>query len=175
MQKPSLRKRSILISISGVSLAQLATHRGLGASVSLGVVILLYGCASGLFTAGPRPAALIGSWVDSSLTTPEDTVVWVLGKNGVDKRLRVRISNDGTGPTATQSLTTNGLWYATDGAPEATKPLLCLKRRSRDGATCREFTIDTRGGINDKMPRRRLVLRPTAWDDRTRVLLERRP
>ena len=89
MQKASLRTRSILINTSYASLARLATHRGLRASVSLGVAMLLHGCASGWFTAGPRPAALIGSWVDSSLTSAGDTVVWVLGKNGVDKRLRV--------------------------------------------------------------------------------------
>ena len=135
----------------------------------------LYGCASGLFTAGPRPDALVGSWIDSSLTTVGDTVVWVLGKNGVDKRLRIRTSADGTEKRRTQSLTTNGLWYATGGDQDTTKHLLCLKRRSRDGATCREFTIDTRRGISDKTSRRRLVLRPTAWDASPRVLIERRP
>ena len=135
----------------------------------------LYGCASGLFTAGPRPDALVGSWIDSSLTTVGDTVVWVLGKNGVDKRLRIRTSADGTEKRRTQSLTTNGLWYATGGDQDTTKHLLCLKRRSRDGATCREFTIDIRRDISDKTSRRRLVLRPTAWDASTRALLERRP
>lgn len=135
----------------------------------------LYGCASGLFTAGPRPDALVGSWIDSSLTTVGDTVVWVLGKNGVDKRLRIRTSADGTEKRRTQSLTTNGLWYATGGDQDTTKHLLCLKRRSRDGATCREFTIDIRRDISDKTSRRRLVLRPTAWDANTRALLERRP
>lgn len=136
---------------------------------------LLYGCASGLFTVGPRPNALVGSWIDSSLTTVGDTVVWLLGKNGVDKRLRVRTSDDGTEKRRTQSSTTNGLWYATRSAQDTTRHFLCLKRRSRDGATCREFTIDTRRGINDQTARRRLILRPTAWDASPRVLIERRP
>lgn len=139
------------------------------------LVAASYGCASGLFTAGPRPDALVGSWIDSSVTSVGDTVVWVLGKNGVDKRLRVRTLDHGTDKAGSQSLTTNGLWYATRSSQDTTKQVLCLKRRSRDGATCREFTIDIRRDISDKTSRRRLVLRPTAWDASTRVLLERRP
>ena len=134
--------------------------RCFSSGASAAAIIILCGCASSSwFAAGPRPDSLIGSWVDSSLSTPTDTVVWLLGRNGVDKRLHITITTNSAGRSEVRrSVRTNGLWYATGENEQTSSGSLCLKRRSRDGASCMKFELLAPGTAQTGISRRRLVL-----------------
>jgi hypothetical protein len=144
-----------------------ASFRGRSASTArrriyivLAAAVAVAGCASsGWFHRGPRPAELVGTWVDSAATTPSDTTLWILASDGSR-----RIVRHGAGEAERDQ------WYVDSRAEP--RALFCFVRRSRDAATCAPFELDLApmpGGV-----RRRLVVRSyDPQSDRTWVLLAR--
>ncbi|HEY0780144.1 MAG TPA: transporter [Gemmatirosa sp.] len=114
-------------------------------------------------------AAVAGAWIDVAKTAPGDTSVWMLGADGADALVHVRVGADGRAHTDRRYF---GRWSlgSADG-----EPALCFVRRpGRDAESCVAFALDTLQ-TPGAPPRRRLVLRGYAGQHHTsdRVLLAR--
>lgn len=134
--------------------------------------------AGGLFRLGPRPAALVGVWIDSALATPSDTVAWVLTAHGNDRTLHVVVTRDSTGrATLRRSTGGYGYWYLHGELSDTAHRALCFKARPRDGGSCYHFRLDTL--ITSAPGVRRRRLRVLAYrgrqHTRDRILIERLP
>jgi hypothetical protein len=109
--------------------------------------VLTAACASGSgswFSFGPRPPEIAGVWIDVALTSSSDTVAWILAPNGADRTRHTSVSRDGSGvPSVTVHEFSNGFWYLSGRLEDTTNRAICYKRRSRDGATCVRFRMDT--------------------------------
>lgn len=131
-------------------------------------------CASGgWYAIGPRPASLVGTWVDSTRSTPRDTVGWVLAASGEDRTLRVRADSAGT-PVATLKTARYGLWYLIGTLGDTTSQALCVERNVRRGSSCFRFRLDTLRSGAAAMARRRLWIYGPAYRHQS-TLLERDP
>ena len=116
------------------------------------------GCASangGLFSLGPRPAALAGVWIDSARTSATDSSLWLLEPQGDERSVRVSAGRGGVSGSRVERSPERS-WYLSGDLTDTTHRSLCLKRRPRDGATCMQFSLDTlRSGGGS---RRRLIV-----------------
>lgn len=142
-----------------------------------GLTLLVVACAGGWFTAGPRPSALVGRWVDSASATPRDTVVWDLASNGVRRMTRItvtrRTADSATVPHVMLRTSDEGLWYVSGALSDSINRAFCFKRRSRDGATCRHFRLDTLSRAGERPLRRLVILADDRGQTRDQVLVER--
>lgn len=148
-------------------------------NVRYAIVLGLVACSptgSNLLSFGPRPAKLIGTWIDSSKTTPADSSIWLLAADGADRSMRVLIGtmSDGS-PHASRSETNFGYWYVSGTLGDTLRQALCFKRRARNGGTCVAFRLDT--VVVNGRAQRRLLLSDYKGQHHTtnRVLLERAP
>ena len=138
---------------------------------------VLSACATsgGLFTAGPRPPELVGTWVDVGKATTTDTVAWVLAPNGADRTLSISVHPGTPGvPTRSENVATHGTWYGSGEFADTVRRQFCFKHRARSAPTCFAFRLDT---VATNPVRRRLTVlqyRGTHSTD-DRVLLERTP
>ena len=138
---------------------------------------VLSACATsgGLFTAGPRPPELVGTWVDVGKATTTDTVAWVLAPNGADRTLAITVLPGEHGkPTRHETVATHGTWYGSGQLADTVRRQLCFKHRARTGPTCFAFRLDT---LAMGPVRRRLTVLQYHSTHSTgdRVLLERNP
>ena len=156
---------------------------GFGAHVRRTIVVVAAGALTACatqgrwFQPGPRPAALVGIWIDSSQSTPTDTVAWVLAANGDDRTLRVHVQYDGDrAGGSTQEVRRYASWYLEGTLGDTSSQAFCVKRRPRDGGSCSQFRLDTLYAPDGGIARRRLVIRGYVGERHTRdrVLLERR-
>lgn len=142
-----------------------------------GLALLVVACAGGWFTAGPRPSALVGRWVDLASATPRDTVVWDLASNGVRRMTRITLSRSTADSTPVPRMTVRtideGLWYVSGALSDSIDRAFCFKRRSRDGATCRHFRLDTLARASEHPLRRLVILADDRGQARDEVFLER--
>lgn len=143
----------------------------------IGLVVLLVittacGSTGGLFTYGPRPHELAGVWVDSSKSTPTDTIAWTLAESGEDGTLHISVARDSGGARVSQTRTRYGNWYVDGSMADSASRRLCFKRRPRDGPTCNRFRIDSLAN----RPRRLTILGyHSAHHVGDRTLFERLP
>lgn len=141
------------------------------------VVWLAMGCASSnWFHRGPRPSALVGTWVDSAATTAGDTAVWVLDASGARRTLHITVLRDSTGAVHTRRRDiAEGQWYVDKSSDPSRSSLFCVALHARQGPTCSAFEIDSvaNGALGG---RRRLVIHSynpkSSWK---RVLIPRDP
>jgi hypothetical protein len=110
-------------------------------------LLLTAACASGSgswFSFGPRPPEIAGVWIDVALTSPSDTVAWILAPNGADRTRHTSVTRDGRGALSVAVReTSNGFWYLSGRLEDTTNRAICYKRRARDGGTCLRFRMDT--------------------------------
>jgi len=120
---------------------------------------LVVGCVSGgTFRRGPRPVALVGTWIDSAATTPNDTTFWVLDASG-SRRIVDRRQTD------------VDQWYVSNNDDPA-RAKFCFAKRARNGATCARFELRSVSSPSGR-PRRRLVVHSyDPHSDRNWVFLE---
>jgi hypothetical protein len=145
--------------------------------LALAVLVLAAGCAGGSrnwFSPGPRPLEIAGVWIDVALSSPSDTVAWILAPSGSNRTSHISVGQDSRGvPSTVAHEKSNGLWYLSGRLGDTTTQAICYKRRARDGGTCLRFQMDTVSG-----PRllRRLRVFSYSGDHRNgaRVFLERR-
>lgn len=109
------------------------------------LMVIASGCGStgGLFTYGPRPPELAGVWVDSSKSTPTDTIAWTLAENGEDGTLHISVGWDHGVASISETRTHYGNWYVDGTIADSAGRRLCIKRRPRDGPTCSRFRLDS--------------------------------
>ncbi|MHB8839210.1 MAG: hypothetical protein ACYC7F_09695, partial [Gemmatimonadaceae bacterium] len=141
------------------------------------LMLAVTGCASNSvwFHAGPRPPELVGMWIDVEKTTAADTVVWLLGVGGDDRTLHLRVVRDTSGEIRIKREDRRyGSWYLSGALSDTGRRAMCFKKRPRDGATCRQFRLDT---IPGPPVRRRLTVLGYPGEQRVsaRVLVERLP
>jgi hypothetical protein len=143
-----------------------------------GLVLLVAACAGGWFTAGPRPSALVGIWVDSASAAPGDTVALDLASSGIRRMTHITVSPGTTDSTSVPRMTVRtideGLWYVSGAISDPRDRAFCFKRRSRDGATCHHFRLDTLSQASDRPVRRLVILADERGQVRDQVFLERR-
>ena len=159
-----------------------ATRRANPATRAIFCVIALAlntGCGN-FFQLGPRPAALVGEWLDSSSTTADDTVLRSLSPSGADHSVHLHVAPaTPSSETIHRRSVRNGAWFVSGDLNDTVQRALCVSRRpGRDGATCVPFHVDTLRSDQDRSIRRRLLL--WSFDDPhrvhpPRVLLERTP
>lgn len=144
----------------------------------LPLIALIAGC-HGLFQLGPRPSQLVGVWVDSSHTTPTDTIIRIFSAGGTDRSLRIRVKRESTGhATIDRDETMNGTWHLSGDLADSTKRRLCVTRRpGRNPATCVPSHLDTLLANAERAPRHRLIVWDSADKQRAHghVLLGRLP
>jgi hypothetical protein len=149
---------------------------GIGSAISI-LALLVVGCASNSqwFHVGPRPAELVGIWIDEKRTTATDTVALVLGVGGDARTLHLRVLRDSASGTRIERHDQrNGLWYISGTLTDTTGRAICFQQRVRTGATCRQFRLDTLSGPS---ARRQLTVLgyPGEYHVLARVLMERVP
>lgn len=98
------------------------------------------------------PPQLSGTWVDSSLATPTDTVAWVLGPRGLDQTLTRHRSATGDW---TERLDGYGYWYVAGRAERADTGQVCFRSRARGRDAC--FAYATRESTGATTPRRLVI------------------
>lgn len=142
-------------------------------------VVALDSCASlrlGPLRAPPRPAAIVGEWIDLSHTTPQDTSLWILRSDGYEGSAHILIRRDAAGSAQVkQTERRDGTWYLEGAMTNAAKRAICWSRRpGRFGSTCLSFVLDTLRG--DSGARRRLTIHGFLGERHMgdRELLERR-
>ena len=138
---------------------------------------VLSACATsgGLFSAGPKPPELVGTWIDIGKATATDTTAWVLAPNGADRTLSISVRPGLHGmPTRYETVATHGTWYGAGQFADTVRRQLCFKYRARSGPTCFAFRLDT---LATGPVRRRLTVLQYHSTHSTgdRVLLERKP
>lgn len=164
----------------------LKSYRSLRRSLACVMVVgAAMSCASGgrLFSAGPTPTDVAGSWVDVAKSVELDTLVWVLSPRGDDRTLHIAPHADATGAIVQRSEEkSHGIWYVSGKSEDPDGRELCFKRRVRFGASCYKFRVDTLTaapavGATGAFSRRQLTIRDYRGSDtvRDRVLLERNP
>lgn len=150
--------------------------QGLACALMAGTIA---GCAFGsqFSTMGSRPKEIAGVWIDSSLTTREDTLAMELSPGGEDHSLSITVERDASGAAVPrQRRAWNGYWYVSGEVGDTTHRAICFRVGAREGATCLRSHLDTLVGMSAHT-RRRLVIygerdQPAVRD---RVLLERTP
>ncbi|MEA3245829.1 MAG: hypothetical protein U9Q74_06705 [Gemmatimonadota bacterium] len=122
------------------------------------------------------PSRIAGTWVDSSLATPTDTIGWVLGVRGLDQTLAKHLVADSTdGGHWTEDISGYGYWYVPGGEPAADTGRICFRSRGRGRDACFRYQLGAERLGPDAQPRRRLLI--VAYQGlhhtRDRILLER--
>lgn len=120
------------------------------------------------------PSRLVGTWVDSALATPTDTVAWVLGARGLDQTLTIHLTTDSTATVArTEHVDGYGYWYVPGGEPEEDTGRVCFRSRARGHDSCFPYALTH--VVTANRDRRRLLVSGYAGlhHTRDRVLLER--
>lgn len=134
-------------------------------------------CASRgtLFSFGPRPAEIVGVWIDVAQTSKTDTIAWVLAADGDDQTMRLVVHDSAGKHLAKVRETWNGWWYVTGKLSDSKHRAICCKRRPRDGATCLRFRLDTLSILGAE--RRRLTILGYPNDDwpQPRIFVGHRP
>jgi hypothetical protein len=126
---------------------------------------------------GSRPPEIAGLWIDSSLTTADDTLAMELGLDGVNRSLVITVERDANHAAVTrQRQSWRGYWYLSGDIGDTTHRELCFRENAREGGTCLRFRVDTLVGTSAQT-RRRLVIygqrdQPSQGN---RVLMERKP
>lgn len=145
---------------------------------TLVLALALSGCALAPRFAPLSPsAALVGVWIDSLRTTPSDTVVWMLARDG-SKRVRyASVRADKAGRSRTnERIVSDGHWYVSDPTGDVAGRRYCFRRRPMDGASCVSFHLDTLSQGASGVARRRLAI--SSFDGgvapASQVLLEQR-
>jgi hypothetical protein len=88
-----------------------------------------------------HPATLVGEWVDLRHTSATDSMVWVLGPNGDDATLEIRIE---PGAGRTEHRHHYGRWRLDGDLTDPVHRALCFTHRpGRQGASCIAFRLDT--------------------------------
>lgn len=167
--------RSVLVGTHGQRCNTRAPRRR--ALAALSAVVALSACAPGtrLFQLGPRPAELVGTWVDSTQATQTDSVAWILAGNGAHRRLHIAVRQNESG----QSVTTreergDGQWYMAGTVADTMSRAFCVSRRSRSAPSCVPFRLDTLP-VGGPVTRRRLTILRRGDRAPLIVLLERLP
>jgi len=89
-----------------------------------------------------HPRQLVGTWVDSSLATPTDTVAWVLGAHGLDETLTIHVARDSTGAVTRQEHREGyGYWYAPGSGVAADSGRICFRSRARGHDVCYPYHV----------------------------------
>lgn len=117
-----------------IVLALLAPLAGACASAGLGT-LLNYS----------NPASLAGTWVDSSLATPTDTVAWVLGPRGLDQTLTRHRTPAGEW---SERLDGYGYWYVVGRAERSDSGQICFRSRARGRDACFAYASRRAAGAN---------------------------
>ena len=105
----------------------------------------LGGCTSSTWwlRPGPRPAELVGTWVDSARTTPTDSVGWVLADNGSDRRFVLAVrQKTGQQTEVTRHEQSNGWWYLSGALTDTIGRTFCVWRRHYL-PSCFPFRLDS--------------------------------
>ena len=103
------------------------------------------GCTSATWwlRPGPRPAELVGTWVDSARTTPTDSLGWVLAGNGSDRRFVLSVrQKPGLQTEVTREEQSNGQWYLSGALPDTLGRTFCVWRR-HFLPSCFPFRLDS--------------------------------
>lgn len=103
------------------------------------------GCTSRIWwlRPGPRPAELVGTWVDSTRTTATDSVGWVLGDNGSDRRFVLSVrQKPGLQTQVTRQEQSNGQWYIKGALSDTIGRTFCVWRQHKL-PSCFPFRLDS--------------------------------
>lgn len=144
-----------------------------GSLLTLMTGCVAYRAVTGYF-AHANPPRLAGTWVDSSLATPTDTVAWVLGERGLDQTLTIHVGGDAPGGRS-ERLEGYGYWYVAGDAPPADTGRICFRSRARGRDACFDYRVSTLPPDAAGRARRRLLI--VAYQGRRhtrdRILIER--
>ena len=149
--------------------------------LSLLMCVSLAGCGGHLipgFMAFGNPPRLVGTWVDSALAMPTDTIAWVFGARGLDQTLTIHLATDSTGaPKPTETLDGYGYWYVAGNAMPADTGRICFRGRGRGRDACFQYQLSnvrSAGAAAARTRRRLLILAYQGrHHTRDRVLIER--
>lgn len=136
------------------------------------------GCAFGrsvaFYASYGYPRQLVGTWVDSSLATPTDTVAWVLGGRGLDETLTIHVARNSSGAVTRQEHRAGyGYWYAPGGGAAADSGRICFRSRARGHDACYPYHVSLVALAGRERRRLRVDGYEGQRHTRDRILLER--
>lgn len=134
------------------------------------------GCRS-LYAPSPKPAQLVGVWVDSASATATDTVAWVLAADGADRTLHLHVTVDSAGRShVSRDERGYSSWYVDGTMGDTLQQSICVQNHAgRRESNCSRFILDTLPTSPGGTVRRRLRIFGYCSRHHTgdRVLLER--
>lgn len=131
---------------------------------SLVIAVIVGGCAAGRmvthYVAYSNPPELAGTWVDSALASPSDTVAWILGPGGLDQTLTLHRDDSARESTRWISHVQGyGYWYVPGGLHPAGHGRICFRSRARGHDSCYPYAISIVAAPGGATPaRRRMVI-----------------
>jgi hypothetical protein len=90
------------------------------------------------------PRDLVGEWVNATLSSPLDTVVWEFRRDGENNIARVTVKQGRKGPAVTRRSHQYGWWEATVAESPNDVPEICFVVRARNtDRQCASYLLDT--------------------------------